>query len=136
MDRALRRSMPKNDPESFRGKTKHRALHGGQAMERTISPFERVTEPQVIRDARRRWPRTTHVSDDTVQLQPLVLFVEKEMPHPSAFLRRERLRKKRARTAARWAWEIPALARVFFLPPLWLSPAAGGQHLTSNSRWA
>ena len=28
--------MPKNDPESFRGKIKHRALHGGQAVERTI----------------------------------------------------------------------------------------------------
>ena len=41
----------------------------------------------------------------------------------------------RARVAARWAREIPALARVFFPPLLCLSPAAGAQHLTSNLRW-
>ena len=31
---------------------------------------------------------------------------------------------------------IPALARVFSLPRLWLSPAAHARHLTSKSRWA
>lgn len=44
--------------------------------------------------------------------------------------------KKRTRTTARWAREKPALARVFLLPLLWLSPAAGAQNLTSNSRLA
>jgi hypothetical protein len=39
-----------------------------------------------------------------------------------------------ARTTAHPAWEIPALASVFFLPLPWLSPAASDPHRPSNSR--
>lgn len=40
------------------------------------------------------------------------------------------------RARGRGAWEIPALARVFFLPPLWLSLDAGDRHLTLDFGWS